>query len=108
MRSLAVFLIVKAERQRTRRSLYFQLPKDNKKKKSVPHSGNMEQTGMPTEISRVCSKHFTEGWHSDNVEDEYYQSLIFNTKSKSDADMFRRRGNNKEILLTVSCILFIY
>lgn len=80
MRSLAVFLTVKAERQRTKRSLNFQLPKDNKKKKSVPHSGNMEQTGMPTEISRVCSKHFTEGWHSDDVEDEYYQVINFQYK----------------------------
>lgn len=70
----------------------------------MPHSGNMKQTGMPTEISRVCSKHFTEGWHNDNIEDEYSQTLIFNTKSKSDAEMLRRRGNNKEILLTVSCI----
>lgn len=64
----------------------------------MPHSGNMKQTGMPTEISRVCSKHFTEGWHSDDVEDEYYQSLIFNTKSRSDAQ------EEREILLTVSCI----
>lgn len=78
------------ERARDNGVSFFRFPKDSKKRKAWVRAINRDEW-VPTEFSRVCSEHFTGGWHSDDADDENYRPTIFKYKQKprSDTDIAR-------------------
>lgn len=64
--------------------------RDSEKRKAWVRAINRDDW-VPTEFSRVCSEHYTVGWHSDDAEDENYRPTTFKYKQKprSDSDITR-------------------
>lgn len=74
--------------------VFFRFPKDSKKRKAWVRAINRDEW-VPTEFSRVCSEHFTGGWHSDDADDENYRPTIFKYKQKPRSDTDTAREERK-------------